>query len=265
MKLHRTASAVICLLALGGLTSSPAPSRAQASGSKTWVGHNQDVEAYLRTAECVTAENFGPGPSVDSQPMARRCILPPGGPVKRMLWQPMTSGPYRGFRAITSGNLAAYELDKLLKLDMLPPVVERDLLGHKGVATFWVENAKVVTAEKPADASERARWDAQRARMAMFDNLIFNAERAPNNTIRDDKWNLVLLDHTRAFGTATEVLYPMPEVDGDLWSRIDKLTRQQLDSSLARWLTPEEITALVARREKMKAEINKQKRPATRR
>ena len=265
MKLHYTASVVICLLALGGLTSSPAPSREQPSGSKTWIGHYQDVEAYLQTAECVTVENFGSGPSVEAKPLARRCVLPPGGPVKRMLWQAMTSGPYRGFKESPTGNLAAYELDKLLQLDMLPPVVERDLLGHKGAATFWVENAQAVTAEKPADASERARWESQLARMAMFDNLIGNWERNPNNVIRDDRWNLVLLDHTRAFGTGTDLRYPMPEIDDDLWSRIVKLTRRQLDSSLARWLTPEEITALVARREKIKAEINKQKRAATRR
>ena len=258
MKLHRTASAVIGLLALAGLMSSRAPSRAQASGSKTWVGRYQEVEAYLRTAECVAFEPFGSGPSVESQPMARRCILPSGGPVRRMLWQPLTTGPYRGFKVNITGKLPAYELDKLLKLEMLPPVVERDMLGHKGAATFWVENIQAVTAEKPTDTAERAHWEAQLARTAMFDNLIANRDRNPNNMIRDAAWNLVLLDHARAFGTGTELLHPMPEIDRELWSRIEKLTRPQLDSALARWLSAEEITALVGRREKMKAEIKKQ-------
>ena len=66
-----------------------------------------------RTAECVSME-------VRCQYRAR-CTLPPGGPVARMAWRPLPPGVHRGFRESYKTEIAAYELDKLLKLDMVPP------------------------------------------------------------------------------------------------------------------------------------------------
>ena len=103
-----------------------------ALGSKTWVGHYQEVEEYLRTAECVTVDNFGSKKS-QGGPALKRCVLRPGGPVSRLAWKSFPPGsPYRGFRESHQAEIATYELDKLLKLDMVPPTVERELEGHSG-------------------------------------------------------------------------------------------------------------------------------------
>lgn len=257
MKLHRTASASLCLLALSGLTPFQSPSPPPI-GSKTWIGHHQEVEEYLRTAECIEIENFGPGTKVPSAPpMTKRCVLSPGGPVSRMLWKPLTGGVYRGFKEGSKADLAAYALDKLLKMDMVPPVVERVLLGHQGAATFWVEKVTIPSKEKPPGASEKPRWDLQLARMTMFDNLIGNRDRNTNNMLQDDAWNLILIDHTRAFGPETDLPHPMTRIDAEYWSRIEKMTRQELDTALGRWLGTADIAAILDRRAKMKAAIRK--------
>jgi hypothetical protein len=49
----------------------------------------------------------------------------------------------------------------------------------------------------------------------------------------------------------------MKQIDKEYWSRIEKLTRTELDAALGRWVEAEEIAAILDRRERMKAEIKK--------
>ena len=68
-------------------------------------------------------------------------------------------------------------------------------------------------------------------------------------------WNLILLDHSRAFGDGTELPRKMNRIDQGFWSKIESLTRNQLDAALRAWLGDNEIRAILDRREKMRAEI----------
>ncbi|MGH9257629.1 MAG: hypothetical protein ACRD3C_23975, partial [Vicinamibacterales bacterium] len=108
IRLRRRVSLLLCLSVLlvaarlsAGQVASPRPAEL---GSKTWVGRYQEVEEYLRTAECIRMEQL-PGVSA-------RCVLRPGGPVSRMHWFSLMRGVYRGFREDYKSNIAAYELDK---------------------------------------------------------------------------------------------------------------------------------------------------------
>ena len=162
------------------------------------------------------------------RPAARRTV-------SRLAWKSFPPISYRGFRESHQAEIAAYELDKLLKLDMVPPTVERKLEGHIGAATFWVENAAGLTKGKN-DAPDAARWGKQLARVAMFDSLIGNGARNLGNTLRDPVWNLILLDHSRRSGAGDEPLADLSRIDKELWGRIEALTRPQLDAALSPWL-----------------------------
>lgn len=216
--------------------------------AKTWVGRHQEIEDYLRNSECVSLEEFAPN-------NAARCTFRPGGPVARMAWRPLPPGVHRGFKESYKTEIAAYELDKLLKMDMIPPSVERQLQGNIGAAQQWVE--KVVDATDPAlpNAETRAQWEGQLVRMTMFDNLCGNRARNKRNMLRDSAWNLILIDHSRAFGTGSELFYKMKGIDEDYWARIEALTRAQLDEALKAWLDDSAIGAILERRDAMRAEI----------
>ncbi|MGH9315459.1 MAG: hypothetical protein ACRD1S_19940 [Vicinamibacterales bacterium] len=232
-----------------------ASSDSAALGSKTWVGHYREVEEYLRTAECVALEDIGPkGPQ--GLPALRRCVLRPGGPVARMAWKSPPPGGYRGFRESYKTEIAAYELDKLLRMDMVPPSVERELQGHTGSAVQWVEDIVTLKAGT-SGAADPARWEKELARMAMFDALIGNRDRNLANTLRDPLWNVVLIDHSRAFGTDAVPLPDLSQIDKELWARIEGLTRAQLDAALGAWLDKEQISAILDRRERMRAAIGR--------
>jgi predicted methyltransferase MtxX (methanogen marker protein 4) len=73
--------------------------------------------------------------------------------------------------------------------------------------------------------------------------------------LRDDAWNLILIDHTRAFGPGAELPYKMARIDDEYWARIEALTRGQLDATLRAWLDASEIDAILKRREAMRVAI----------
>jgi hypothetical protein len=248
---RRHALVVLCLSTLAAIEScgaaqSTSPAAPNMS-SKIWVGRYEEIEEYLRTAECLSIERI----------LSTRCTLRPGGPVARMAWLVLPPGIHRGFFTSYKTQIAAYELDRLLKMDMLPPTVERQLQGNTGAATLWVENVVTWKKDAPPAQTNRAEWDKQLARMTMFDMLIDNRNRNEATALVDRAGNLILLDHTRAFGLVTDISPPLNRIDGDYWDRILALTRTGLDSKLRPWLDEAQITAILARRDRMKAEIDR--------
>ena len=155
-------------------------------------------------------------------------------PSPRMAWRPLPPGVYRGFWESYKAEIAAYELDKLLKLDMVPPTVERQLQGNKGAAQLWVENVFGLKAGASPGESNRADWEDQLVRMTMFDDLIGNRDRNQGNMLRDAAWNLILLDHSRAFGAGTELPHKLSRIDEGFWARIESLTRASARRGAAR-------------------------------
>ena len=250
---HRhCALVVLCLSTLSCLESGAAQSASTAAAktsAKIWVGRYRETEEYLRTAECMNMEQL-------TIYMAR-CVLRPGGPVSRIAWLPLPPGVYRGFFTSYKTQIAAYELDKLLKMDMVPPSVERQVQGKTGAATLWVENVDTWKGETPPGDVNRAEWNKQVARMTMFDALIGNRDRLPGQMLRDGAWNLILLDHTRAFGPSADARFLWSQIDGNYWARVLALTRKELDARLRPWLNETEITAILERRDRIKAEIDR--------
>lgn len=241
----RAAVLLMCLFAYWGQGS---PASTQEPGAKIWVGRYQEIEEYLRTAECVSIEVFAPN-------RAARCTLRLGGPVARMAWRPAPPGVHRGFWESYKSEIAAYQVDRLLKMDMVPPTVERQLQGTTGAAQLWVEKVLGVKAGESPGEPSRSDWEIQVARMSMFDNLIGNKDRNLGNMLRDAGWHLILIDHTRAFGPGAELPHKLSRIDGALWTRIESLTRNQLDAALGAWLDEKQIGAILDRRERMRTDI----------
>jgi hypothetical protein len=250
IRLRRVSALLLCVPALLG-QGRPAPD--ERSAAKSWVGRYQEVEDYLRAAECVNMETFVPN-------RLARCTLRSGGPVARMAWKALPPGLYRGFRESYKAEIAAYQVDRLLKTDMVPPTVERRLDDRSGAAQLWVENAVTLKANEAPDASVASHWEQQLSRMATFDALIGNRDRGAGNTLRDSAWNVILIDHSRAFPASSELPFKLARVDEALWQRILALTRTQLDAVLRAWLSEDEIRAILGRRERMKAELKSVRR-----
>jgi hypothetical protein len=91
----------------------------------------------------------------------------------------------------------------------------------------------------------------------MFDNLIFNKDPNLGNWLVDPAWNLILIDHTRAFTSGKDIVHAMTRIDADLWDRMRALTEEGLTTAIGKWVGRREIRAILERRDKMQQIIDK--------
>ena len=106
-------------------------------GAKTWIGHAQEMEDFIKGAEVASMKGTSVGVTHPNH-----AILAPGGPVSDIAWKPLKPGRYEGYFESYKSEIAAYEVDKLLGLNMVPPTVEKRVNGDLGAAVMWVKGAQ---------------------------------------------------------------------------------------------------------------------------
>ena len=94
-------------------------------------------------------------------------------------------------------EVAAYELDKLLGLGMVPPTVKRGIRGRKGCLQLWVTGT--VMFEFEGEFTDMDRWREQVSVMWLFDDLIANIDRHLNNAMVSPDHRLMLIDNSKTF------------------------------------------------------------------
>jgi hypothetical protein len=110
-------------------------------------------------------------------------------------------------------EVAAYELDKLLGIGMVPPTVERSVGGHAGCLQLWVTGTTMDTHDTRFPDVEK--WRDQVSVMWLFDDLIANVDRHLNNAMASPECRLMLIDHSRSFRDNEELRNDLnAKVDG---------------------------------------------------
>ncbi len=149
----------------------------------------------------------------------------------------------------------------MLGLNMVPPTVEKRVKGDKGAAVMWCTNTKSFKDHggvPTAPPAHSASWNRQLSRAKMFDNLIGNLDPNLGNWLVDPSWNLILIDHTRAFTADKNMVHKkMDRIDGELWDKMQALTVENLTPLLSPWIGKGEIKALLQRRDAMAADYAK--------
>jgi hypothetical protein len=171
-------------------------------------------------------------------------------------------------------EVAAYRIDKLLELNMVPATVERRFRGDRGSIQIWadVEMSLKQKMEKniKMPSYKIFFWNRALFLQRFFDNLIANEDRHQNNYLITKDWRLILIDHSRSFRTAkkftTQLLYTekraegpmeMKELPRALVDRLKALTEESVRDAVGEYLTDEEIKAVMLRRDLMLLEIDK--------
>jgi hypothetical protein len=252
--------ATIALVVLWSLWSLPSPVRLageQAAPvavqcSKIWVGQETALEEFLRTGKIARIETVPIGVT-----KPKRVFFEPGAPVTSAAWKPLRPGMVRGYHESYRAEIAAYELDKLLDLHMVPPYVERRIDGDLGALSVWVENVSAWEISKPVRGSDPNAWNREISRMKLFDRLIGNIDRNQGNLLYDAEFHLILIDHSRAFTTTKDMskIARISTVDEALWERVKALDESRLRASLSPWLKDNEIKAILTRRDLLEKEI----------
>ncbi len=166
---------------------------------------------------------------------------------------------YARFRASTSDEgflpeVAAYRLDRLLGLEMVPVTVRREIAGESGSLQF-VPNEALNEMERitsKSGESEHCQLDLQHGAMYVFDALINNNSRSPSSMLyQSGDLDLILTDHDESFGVGYESLstkVPKELNIGTQWQQtLTALNVRTMRTELGDVLTDHQIEALVER------------------
>jgi hypothetical protein len=167
--------------------------------------------------------------------------------------------PELDFRDSYRNNVAAYRLDRLLGLGMVPVTVVRRFEGDEAAFTWWVDDVRMSERERrrrkiePPDA---ILWNRQIAVVRAFDELIYNTDRHLGNLLIDGDWRVWMIDHTRAFKVFRAIGRPQQlrsRCARQLLAALRGLDGDALRERMRDVLVPGQVEALLARRDRIVA------------
>jgi hypothetical protein len=227
-------------------------------------------EEFLEKAEVVGKRQMSGSEAVTS-PWVLTLKL--GDVTHRGLWK-NAQGRMGGFWEGWNYEIAAYRMDKLFGLGMVPPTIERRFEGERGSCQYWVDDCISLT-DKDA---QRLRtppikvfgWNRATYLQRFFDNLIANEDRHKNQILITPDWRMILIDHSRSFRTSgrfvKNLLYSAKNPEGPmLMSQLPRAVVEKLKGldfaaireAVGPYLSDQEIHAVLIRRELILAEIDR--------
>ena len=227
-----------------------------------WQLSDGELEAILEGGEIVSSELIGTGVT-----NPKKFLIQAGDHQEKAAFKYFDSNPglesrvgYSSRRHNSSDryqyDVAAYRLDRLIDLQMVPVSVIRKFEGQEGAVTAWmpgVINERDRIEQKVAFQGYCAKDEQYRMRI-LFDVLIYNEDRNLTNILwtRND-FMLRFIDHSLAFRNTANRPKQYRKVDlrlSDLFAKqLQALTREQLDERLASTLHPQQIEAIIDRRD----------------
>jgi len=250
-----SAAVFVCLMA-AGILAAPQFKPEEIAQREQW-------ENFLLTAEIVGAE-----PLKEGVTKPYRLTLKKGDIEAKAAWK-NPGGKDNGISDNWKAEIAAYRMDKLLGLNAVPPVVEREFKGKAGCLSLWAESKTnylkfMESGEKtPPEAIEKT--DRMKYIMRLWDCLIANADRTQENILLTEDWRTILFDHSRAFQSdqkfVRQLVYgsngifkldngrPMlfRRVPRAMVEKIKGLTPASIKAAVGPYLTDKEIDGVVSR------------------
>ena len=251
--------------ARGGSSGPAQAATATPDDARDWT--DAEIERFLTTARVVRTKDSGKGVT-----NSLRATLTDGRVTHDAHIQTVeehqrqfqsTSGVEFDFRDSWTFNVAAYRLDRMLGLHLVPVSVAGRFRQQRAAVTWWVDDVMMdeggrlkAKAEPPPD---RARgWNEQIYLMRIFDQLIANTDRNLGNMLITKSWRLWAIDHTRAFRKGTTLRSPGQVVrcDRDVLEKLRALDHAGLKRALDRYLDEGQIRAILARRDAIVARLD---------
>jgi len=211
----------------------------------------KELETFLKTAKVVNIEIGGLGGrnepwriTLNDQKMTRKGIFK------------YQDRPAPGFFPVSyKREIAAYELTKLFKMDIVPPVVEREILRkndspRKGSLQIMVEGCvtEMDRRARKLEPPDAKAFENVMEELNVFENLTYCPRDMKDILIHKDTWKVCRVDFMEAFDTLVEFL---PETTISRCSRRLyqglQIEPKIIGAAMKPYLTSKEIQALLDR------------------
>jgi hypothetical protein len=230
---------------------------------KLWQLGDAELEDILGHGEIIESEYIGTGITKPKRLLLRKGDIEQSAVFKYEDTDPglETAARYHPRRDNESDryqyDVAAYRLDRMIDLQMVPVTVLREVDGQEGAVGAWIPAAinerdrleQDVAFDGYCDKSEQYRL------RFLFDTLLYNEDRNLTNIMWTKKdFMLTFIDHSKAFRSLERRPKQLRKVSlrlSDLFrAKLLSLTVENLNSGqLARYLHPRQIEAILARRD----------------
>jgi hypothetical protein len=227
-------------------------------------------DEFLREAEIVESEKM---PASEGVTEPYKLTLSRDGVTRQALWK-NPEGRVNSFVEGWKYEIAAYEIDKYLGTDMVPPTVARRFKGSLGSAQLWVDVwidfDKMTKQELTPPGNKVDNFNKRVFIQRAFDNLIANEDRHLRNILLTEDWRMILIDHSRSFRFSKrhqkKLIFTEDHPEGpklmkrlprDLVDKIKALDLAKLNELVGEYLTEQEIAAILPRRDLILAEIDR--------
>ncbi|MCJ7681550.1 MAG: hypothetical protein MUP70_12545 [Candidatus Aminicenantes bacterium] len=231
------------------------------------LARRESIEQFLTRAKITQHERIGEGVT-----KPRLLHLELDGKEMEGCWKNPT-GSDLGFRENWKYEIAAYKMDKYLKVHMVPPTVERRFRGKSGSLQLWisglVSELRLNKEERTIPDENREHLDKMICLACAFDSLIANIDRTQQNQNYTFDWRMILIDHSRAFRYkkfyVEQLMYGKNGMrKGKLFDRLPRifvervrtLTEPLIRKIVGPYLNGEEIKALLGRKTLLLQEID---------
>ena len=171
---------------------------------------------------------------------------------------PTINGVELNFRDRYQFNIAAYKLDRLMGLNMVPVSVERKIGMDTGSVTWWVDDVIMMERDRyrkkmSVPPQKNAGWNDQMFQIRIFNELIYNTDANIGNLLITKDWDLRIIDFTRAFRVHKKLREPenLRRCDPRVLQGLRDLNMDVLRREMEGLLSKSEMKGLLARRDKI--------------
>ena len=218
-----------------------------------------EIETYLKTAKVLSQKAISVGITAPSRAMLDNGTLQHAASIQTVDIKKTTFEGSRGtelnFRDAWQFDVAGYELAKMLRLNMVPPYVERRVAGKDASVSWWINDAMMEKDrfQKKIPPPQTMKWNEQLYAARIFHELIADTDFNMTNILIAKDWRIWMIDFSRAFRMTKTIYNPkqLTRADRTLLTSMRELTLERVQQGLGRWLTKNEIEGLMARRDQI--------------
>ena len=153
-------------------------------------------------------------------------------------------------------EIAAYELNRLLGLDLVPPCVERKIESKSGSLCFWVESAMTEAERRMRglQSSDPEQYRGQLREVELFQQLIADLDYSDlRNLVVDEDLRIHKVDSSMAFDTDPDLLTGLysSRLSRRLIQALEALDKKEMNETLKPWLFKDQRSGLWERRNRI--------------